>query len=61
MKDTGSKKTKKPDKELKDSEEVYIHRHKGFQKKHPKNYCPVVEYKKGVANPKYKSRPIKPQ
>ena len=29
MKDTGSKKTKKSDKELKDSEEVYIHRHKG--------------------------------
>lgn len=57
MKDTGSKKTKKPDKELNDSEEILIHQHKGFQKKRPKNYCPVVTFDGKRPNPRYRPPP----
>jgi len=58
LKDTGSKKTKKPDKELKNSEEILIHRHKRGHKKRPKNYCSVVTFGGKRPNPRYRPRPI---
>lgn len=45
---------------LPNSDKQLTIKYRGFHKKSNPNYNPVVEYKPGVPNPYYKSRPLRP-
>ena len=46
-------------KELKESEKIAIHKHKGLRRQEREQYCPVVTFDGVTPNPTYKPRPIR--